>query len=170
MVLTSAIRASFLSTLVLIRLINYQVQLSFFCVYKCYEGQIRRVCTAGYLGSCFTRRQNRYFLGRWKKSRKKRLLPAGYHFKNYKRRTIRKVMGGGGGGGKFSSRRNFFFVIKFLVSIFLGYSINIFLGLIGGHDTGKLKRKEKLYSLWFTHTPVLPWIKKSCHHWATVVL
>ena len=27
-------------------------------------------CTAGYFGSCFTRQQNRYFLGGWKNSRK----------------------------------------------------------------------------------------------------
>ena len=45
-----------------------------------------------------------------------------------KGRTIRKVMGG---GGEFSSRRNFFSSSNSLYEFFLGYSVNIFLGLIG---------------------------------------
>ena len=111
---------------------------------KGYEGQIRKVYSAGYLGSCFTSRQNRYFLGRWKRSRKKRLLPAGYHFKNYKRRTIRKVMGGGGWGRKIFEPQEFFFRYQIPCMNVFWY----FLGLIGGHDTGKLKRN-------YTHTRVI---------------
>ena len=41
-----------------------------------------------------------------------------------KGRTIRKVMGGGGEGN--FRAEGIFFVIKFLVRIFLGYSMNIF--------------------------------------------
>ena len=46
-----------------------------------------------------------------KKRRKKRLLSAGYHSRNYKGRTIRKVMW----GRAIFEPQEFFFVIKFLV-------------------------------------------------------
>ena len=42
--------------------------------------------------------------------------------------------GGGGGDGEFSSRRNYSFVITFLVCIFVGRIMDIFLKLIGVHD------------------------------------
>ena len=137
MVLTSAIRASFLSTLVLI---NYQVQLSFFCVYKRLWRTNKKSFHCRLFGLLFHPPTKSIFSRQLKKEPKKASAPRRLPFqKLYKRRTIRKVIGAG--GRKIFEPQEFFFLTAL-----------IFFRINWQAWHWKTKKKRKLYSLWFTHT------------------